>query len=232
MHTNRSLAHCCQPTGFHVGDTQVQFSSSARDLGYVLSDSLSLEAHIRHVCQTAYLYIRQISSIRQYLTVQATKTLVCAFVLSRLDYCNSLLAGCPKYIIERLQKVQNSAARLVLRVQRRAHVTPLLHSLHWLPVQARIEYKLSVLCHGFLSGCAPKYFDDMLSLHAPARRLRSSDTLQLSVPRVQTKTYGERSFAFCGPKQWNSLPSSIRNISSTTSFKRSLKTHLFRLYYN
>jgi hypothetical protein len=231
VHTSRSFSHCYKPDTLSVGDTQVQFSSFARNLGYILADSMSLDHHVKNICRTAYLSIRQISSIRRYLTVEATKTLVCALVLSRLDYCNSLLAGCPKYVIDRLQKVQNSAARLVLRVRGRDHVTPLLHSLHWLPVQARVEYKLSVLCHNFLVGSAPGYFDNMLDVYKPRRQLRSSDTLQLSIPRVRTKTYGERSFSFNGPKQWNALPMSLRVIPSTPSFKRALKTHLFRQHF-
>ena len=74
-----------------------------------------------------------------------TKKLLCAFVLSRLDYCNSVLEGCPKYLLSKLQKVQNNAARLIFRTTRSAHVTPRLHSLHWLPIEKRIEYKLSLL---------------------------------------------------------------------------------------
>jgi GTPase SAR1 family protein len=74
---------------------------------------------------------------------------------TRIDYCNSLLSGCPKQLIEKLQKVQNSAARMVLRAKKCDHVTPLLHTLHWLPVQARIDYKLSVLCHNFFTEFCP-----------------------------------------------------------------------------
>ena len=142
--------------------------------------------------------ISQISYFRRYLTVTATKTLVCALVLSRLDYCNSLLAGSPKHIIDKLQKVQNAAARLVFRAKKRDHITPLLHSLHWLPVQARIDYKLSVLCHNFFSDSCPSYLADLLSVYSPSRTLRSSaDTRTLKVPVTRTKTYGQRSFLCC-----------------------------------
>ena len=87
---------------------------------------MSLDQHISNVCRSAYVEIRRISSIRQYLTVQATKTLVCAFVLAKLDYCNSLLPGCPLYILKRLQKVKDFAAKLVFKSRRRDHVQPLL----------------------------------------------------------------------------------------------------------
>ena len=194
---------------------------------------MSIDAHVTNVCRSAYLAIRQIGSIRQFLTVDATKKLVSALVLSRLDYCNSLLAGSPKCVIDRLQRVQNSAARLVLKSRKREHITPLLKLLHWLPVQSRIDYKLSILCHNYLQGAAPKYFDDMLSVRVPSRRLRSSSDLRiLYVPKVRTKSYGERSFSYCAPKQWNSLPLHLRNIQSTPLFKKSLKTYLFNQYFN
>ena len=208
------------------------FSSSARNLGYIISEDMSLDAHISHICRSAYIAIRQISSIRQYLTLQATKILVCAFVLSRLDYCNSLLSGCSQYHIDKLQKIQNSAARLVTRTRKRDHITPILHSLHWLPVRARIEYKLSVLCHNFFSGSCPLYLSTCLSVYSPSRNLRSSaDTRILAKPSVRTKSYGERSFSFCAPSIWNSLPQHIRHIGSLPAFKRALKTHLFCKYY-
>ena len=85
----------------------------------------------------------------QYTTIclkMSPKKLLCVFVLSRLDYCNLLLAGCPKYLLSKLQKVQNNDARLIFRTTRSAHVTPMLHSLHWLPIEQRIKYKLSLLC--------------------------------------------------------------------------------------
>ena len=91
------------------------------------------------------MQIRRVSSIRQYLTVEAaTSALVCASAISKLDYCNSLLSGRPLYLRGRLQNVQNSAAKLVFKARKRDHVQPLLQALRWLPVQARIDYKLYV----------------------------------------------------------------------------------------
>ena len=84
--------------------------------------------------------------------------MLCAFVLPRLDYCNSLLAGCPKYFLSKLQKVQNNTARLFFRTTRSAHVTPMLQCLQWLPIEQRIEYKLSLLCFKIISDLAPIYF--------------------------------------------------------------------------
>ena len=222
-----------QPSSIRVGSSDILFSPCARNLGFMLSDDLSLDKHISHICRSAYLEIRKISSIRQYLTIQATKTLVSAFVLSKLDYCNSLLSGCPMYQLNKLQKVQNSAARLVLKARKHDHIQPLLQSLHWLPVQARIEYKLSTLCHNFFSNSSPVYFSDLLTVYTPSRQLRSStDTRMLRIPSVRTKTFGHRCFSYNAPKQWNSLPTDLRHTETAPTFKRALKTYLFRQYYS
>ena len=119
---------------------------------------MSVELHIKNVCRSAYSELRRISTVRHLLSADSTKTLVSAFVLTRLDYCNSLLSGCPKHLLEKLKKVSNSAARLILKAHKRDHVSPLLRTLHWLPIQASIEYKLSTLCHSFFLWYSPCLF--------------------------------------------------------------------------
>ena len=141
------------------------------------------------MCRESYLEMRRIGSIRRLLSSDATKTLVCAFVLSRLDYCNSLLAGLPKYQTDRLQRIQNHAARLIHRASRSDHVSPLLYSLHWLPVPARISYKLSSLTFSTLYDSGPTYLSDILHPYTPSRQLRSSDSRQLRLLQTKTKTY-------------------------------------------
>ena len=184
---------------------------------------MSVEVHIKNVCRSAYSEFRRISTIRHLLSADSTKALVSAFVLSTLDYCNSLLSGCPKHLLEKLQKVQNSAARLVLKVHKRDHVS-LLRTLHWLPIQARIEYKLSTLCHSFFSDTAPVYLSD-LRAYSPSRQLcSSSDSRTLRIPHIKSKTFGHP------PSVWNSLPREIRHTQSTTAFKTAPKTHLFKPY--
>jgi len=113
-----------------------------RSLGVCLDPVLFFEQQISSLCHICSLELRRISEIRHYLSEDVTKKLLCAFVFSRLDYCNSLLVGRPKYLLSKLQKVQNNAARLIFRTTRSAHITPMLHSLHWLPIEQKIEYKL------------------------------------------------------------------------------------------
>jgi len=220
------------PTSIRVGDTDICFSSSARNLGFTITSDMTLDKHISNICRSAYFELRKISTIRHTLSVQTTNTLVCAFVLSKLDYCNSLLSGCPLYLIQKLQKLQNSAARLVLKARKSDHATPLLRTLHWLPIKSRIDYKLSTLCFNFFSGSSPAYFSELLTVYTPTRQLRSSsDTRILLVPRTKTKTYGHRTFTYSASTQWNSLPYNIRHMQSPQAFKRALKTHLFRAHF-
>ena len=160
-----------------------------------------------NLVRSANFELRRISSIHHLLSTDATKILVSAFVLSRLDYCNSLLFGCPQYLLNKLQKVQNNAARLVLRVSKMDHISPHLASLHWLPIASRIQYKLSSLCYNCLNSTAPDYFTELLRIYKPTCQLcSSSDTSILCIPTVRTHSLGQRSFSYAAPTVWNTLP--------------------------
>ena len=123
--------------------------------------------HISSVCRSAYLELRRISAIRPFLTTSATATLVCSRVLSRIDYCNSLLAGITSDQIARLQRILNNSARLIFRKKRSEHVTPMLISLHWIPIKQRIEYKLATLAFRYFDGTLPPYLSHCLSSYTP-----------------------------------------------------------------
>ena len=123
---------------------------------------LSMKKHVIKICQTAYFELKRISSIRRFLTEDATKTLVTSYILSRLDYCNCLLMGTPNSVIEPLQKIQNFAARLVLLAPRHHHSTPLLEKLHWLPISERIKYKVACMCFSAINGSGSAYLSELL----------------------------------------------------------------------
>ena len=150
------------------------------------------------------------------------------FVSSRLDYCNSLLHGTTDSQIQRLQSVQNAAARLVTGTRRTDHITPILRSLRWLPVRQRIKFKLAMLVHNCLNDRAPKYLVDDCDFSGGRRLgLRSSGNSKLEIRQTKTK-FGDRSFAVAGPTVWNSLPDDTRNPTlSASTFRRLLKKHLF-----
>lgn len=153
-----------------------------------------------------------------------------AFVISRLDYLNSLLAGLPAQTTAKLQRVQNCAARVISGLARSDHITPVLNDLHWLRVPERIEFKLLMLCHKCIRGTAPVYLRDLLQVQQPSRSLRSSDGLLFVQPRGRLVTYGDRAFSCIAPRLWNKLPLNLRQVTSTPVFVRHLKSYLFARY--
>ena len=114
-----------------------------------------MEQYVTNVCKSGFYHLRNISNIRKHLTQQNAETLIHAFISSRLDFCNSLLYSLPKYLIDRIQNVQNAAARIVSLTQRCDHITPILFNLHWLPVQDRIVFKVLLITYKVLYGMAP-----------------------------------------------------------------------------
>ena len=150
---------------------------------------------------------------------------------SRLDYANALFYGLPAKFLRKLLRVQNVAARIVTGTRRTAHITPVLKSLHWLPLHQRIAFKLCLLVHKCIHGSAPAYLAELLTLRTNNCDLRSNGTFLLDVPRV-TSAMSQRAFGVAGPQVWNTLPMDLRNKPDTTIFKRKLKTLLFIQAFN
>ena len=215
-----------------VIDESITSEPHARNLGIILDTYLTFNNHIAKVCKVSHFHLRNISKIRKFLSKESTEILIHAFVSSKLDHCNSLLYGLPAYQLAKLQVLQNTAARVVSLTRKYDHITPVLESLHWLPVKFRIVFKVLLLVYKALNGMVPPYLKDMLCYRSYSRSLRSASQKLLVVHRTNMKTYGDRAFSIAGPKLWNQLPLSIRELSSIDSFKKSLKTYLFRLAYS
>ena len=215
----------------HVSNECIQPSTSARNIGVIFDQHMSLEKHVASICKACFFHLRNISRIRNCLSKSDTEILVHAFITSKLDSCNSLLYGLPKFLIDRLQNVQNSAARLVTREKKFQHITPILKQLHWLPVNKRIAYKVLLITFKALNGLAPQYVTDMLRLYLPSRSLRSSTKNLLEIPSTNLVKYGQRSFSYAAPKLWNELPDYIRKCKDLTTFKSSLKTFYFKTVF-
>ena len=156
--------------------------------------------HISKTCNSAFYYLYNLRRIRKYLSKDNTKTLIHAFISSRVDYCNSLLYGLPEYQLNKLQRVQNMCARLICNESKYCHITPLLVDLHWLPVKFRIEFKILLIVFKIFKGLAPSYLSFLITPKpVPKCNLRSSsDSYLLSYPNVKPKaTLGERALSVC-----------------------------------
>ena len=211
-----------------IGESVIDPSPSIRNLGITFDHHLNMDLQVNSLCRTVNYHLRNISRIRRFIDQDTCAHAVRSLVLSRLDYGNSLLGGISRYNVERLQRLQNRAARLIFCVGRRTSSSPLLRELHWLPVQQRIEFKILLHVYNGVNSLGPTYLSDILS-HYNCKRtgLRSSqDKTRLSVP-VNRRVIGDSSFSFLGPKLWNALPIFIRIAPNVQSFKKMLKTHLF-----
>ena len=214
-----------------IDGVEVRTADKVRDLGVTLDSAMQYHHHINNVVRNAYYQLHRISRIRSYLTEGATKSLIHALVISRLDYCNALYYGLPENLLTKLQRVQNHAAKLITRLHKFDHVTPALKSLHWLPIEQRIHYKILLLTFKAMHRSAPEYISDLLVRYTPTRSLRSSSKNLLEEPCYKLESYGARSFQCAAPRLWNELPQSLRDTNSLPTFKRMLKTVLFKIAY-
>ena len=214
-------------TAINIGEESISPVESCRNIGVTYDETLSFDEHIRSITKTAFWHLRNIYQIRHYLDTDSLLILVHAFITSKLDFCNSLLIGLPKCLLKRLQSVQNAAARLVSGSRKYDHISPVLHQLHWLPVDKRITYKILLMVFKCLHNLAPSYLSNLIIKYTPNRALRSSSKNLLVVPPSRTKGYGDRAFSVCGPKLWNNLPESLRHETKLEPFKKNLKTYLF-----
>ena len=222
------------PTSIKIGNAQIPLKNSVKNFGLTLDCHLTMNAHVSNIARTCYFELRRLASIRRFLTITATATLVSAFVLSRIEYCNSLLFGSTQYVTSHLQRIQNYAARVILRLPKSSSITIHLKSLHWLPVKARSTYKIACLCYHCHSSTAPSYVTGMLHrkpLHTRNTRSSSYTMPLLNRPAHSKATLGDRSFSFASSSVWNSIPNDVRCAPSLSSFKSRLKTYLFRSVY-
>ncbi|KAK3531957.1 hypothetical protein QTP86_002245 [Hemibagrus guttatus] len=176
-----------QDLAISLSNSMISPTASARNLGVTMDNQLSFSSHVTNVTRSCRFLLYNIRRIRPFLSTQATQVLVQSLVISRLDYCNSLLAGLPLNAIRPLQMIQNAAARLVFNLPKFAHTTPLLRSLHWLPVAARIRFKTLMLAYKAKNGPAPSYLKALVTSRTAPRLLRSTSTARLVPPSLREK---------------------------------------------
>lgn len=230
MFGNKPQVEKCAAKSIQVVDSEVRRNDVIKYLGVYLDRGLSFQKQVAEKCRIAAMNIHYIRQIRQYLSKEATQQLMCSLVVSHLDYANSLLVGLPAKTVQRLQRIQNMAAKLTLKLKKYDSATEALYSLHWLPIAYRCEFKVACLVHKTLSGNGPAYFESLLVPHVAGYSTRSaqSDAITLEVPRTRHMTFADRSFSVAAPRIWNALPASIKVLKDLDKFKKDLKTFLFK----
>ena len=227
--TSRRTKHLhILPTSITIGNAQIPFKQSVI-LGFTLDCLLTMNAHVSSIARTCYFELHHLASIRRLLTSTATATLVSAFLLSRICYCNSLLFGSTHDVTSHLQWIQNYAARVILRLTKSSNITTNLKSLLWLPVKVRSTYKIACLCYHCHSSTAPSYVTGMLHrkpLHTRNTRSSSYTMPLLNRPAHNMATLGVRSF-FPLLLMSGTLFQMMSGVPHHSSFKSCLKTYLF-----
>ena len=205
---------------------------SVKNLGVNIAKDFSLSKHVANVCRKVNFHLRNIGKIRKFINTDTCRTAVVSLVLSRIDYCNALLTGLKQHDLQRLQRLQNKAARIIYLIPKMQSITPFLIELHWLPVKERINYKLLLLMFKIINGSSPVYLQNCVSYVNPGRHLRSVTSNKLNIPRTFRRD-GEKRFAVCAPKLWNDIPLELKTAPTLETFKKNLKTFLFkRTFHN
>jgi len=187
-----------------------------------------MKHHVIKIASACFYHIRRLRNIRHHVSKEVLKQLVTSIVLSRLDYCNAILAGLPVSTLMPLQRAQNAAARLVLGLNRRSSIITALRDLHWLPVKHRITFNVATLMHQALHRRCSAYFTDLVAFSSTDshRQLRSTTTRAAAIQRTRTQ-FGRRAFSV-----WVPTCGTVRTVDSNSSFRLAVKTHLFQLAFN
>jgi hypothetical protein len=215
-----------------IGDLEIIPNASCKSLGVTFDSSLSMGQQVNNQCRNAFIHLRSLARVKQFLTPDCLETLVHAFITSKLDYANSLYLGAPKSVINKLQCVQNSAARLITGKKKYDHISPILYDLHWLPVQQRIKFKVLLIMFKAKHSLLPSYLTELFSSYVPSRSLRSSDGDLYHIPFTRSSFIRESTIQHAGPRMWNALPIDIKKSESVSIFKSRLKTELFREFFS
>ena len=217
-----------------LGDCVVHAAKTVR-LGVLQDSHLDGDAHISSIVRSCNFHLYQLARVRRYISDEACRLAVLALVVSRLDYCNALLAGVSQHQLGKLQRLQNRAARLVARPHTPpggvVHVTPILQRLHWLPVRQRVLYKVCLLVHHCVHDVGPFYLSELLQHHVrdclppPPTFCNAAQTTPAQTESWAGELWGGR------VQVWNSLPVSLRETGSLSDFKAGLKTYLWLLAF-
>ena len=217
----------------NINDAPITLSNEIKDLGVTIDKELDMQTQITNVVKAANCQLLNIANIKRFLDQDCLKMLINSLVISKIDYCNSLYHNLPANQLKRLQDILCKSARLITGATRRERITPILIDLHWLPIKARIEYKICVLTYVALKTNEPDYLRKKLHKYVlPETQTRhASNQHRLDQPTAKSKL-GERAFSHSAPRLYNKLPDHIKESENIEIFKKKLKTHLFGKVYD
>ena len=226
-------SHCISAESFTLAHGEVKPVNRVRNLGAFFDFDMNMRSHVNRLVSSCYYQMRRIRSIRCLLSTLMAITSMMSFIIARVDYCNSLLAGLPVWC-DRIQTVLKNAARLVFGGSQRDHATPVLRDrLHWLHTPQRIQFKVALLVYKAINNLPPDYitiYCRSSSTNDRRSTLRSADKVILIESKTRTE-FGKKLFSYAGPHQWNQLPLCVRQSPSVDIFKTWLKTYLFSNSY-
>ena len=211
--------------GIIIEDQCIRFSNCVKNVGIWIDENLNMDKQINSIVSHCYKILKDIGRIKSFLQKSDLEKLVHSVITSRLDYCNSLYSNLNKENLFKLQKLQNSAAKLILRRGYRASAKMCLNELHWLNIESRITFKILLIIFKLIKGLAP----DNIKFKYKSFNGRPNDQLLLETPNFSSK-YGKRIFIYNASRFWNALPVDIRLEQNIEQYKKSIKTLLFAKY--
>ena len=218
----------------NVAGTLITLSHSIKSLGLVIDENLKFDSHVSAVCKSYFVHMRALRHLRPMISTNMATMVACAIVSSRLDYCNSVLAGISDAKLKKLERVQYSLARVVtgMRVYSRDHMMPVLAKLHWLLIRVRVSFNIATMVFKVRQTGHTSYLAKLIEDAVLSRRLRSSASRQCTLKESKTVLcYGTRAFRQTAATTWNSLSDDIRLADKLETFRSFSKTHLYRLSY-
>ena len=217
----------------NLNGTEVKHSSSVQNLGYLMDSKFKNDAHINKICSTCFLCLQNIIKVRHLMDRKTAQVAVQTLVLSRIDYCNVLMIGSTEYQINKLQRIQNMACRVVCSIRKYESILDHLKDLHWLRVREHIAFKICNLMIKCFRNTAPEYLIELIRFDRNHYRNLWSNFKHLAqVPRSTNVQTSMSAFSIVGPRLWNGLPETVKVKENIMEFKAALKTHLFKESYN
>ena len=219
LHNNQKLE-------INLADNAIVNVNKQKLLGIFIDEHLLWTPHIDYLCSTISSRISLLKQLAKYVPIKVQKTYYQGYILPLLDYCSNTWGTTYKINIDRLNKLQKRAARIVLKADYTTPSTDMFKELDWMSVSSRCNYNKAVLTYKALNKLTPPYISDLLKpvSETSTRQLRSSENGSLAVPRSRTALY-DKSFTYSASKLWNALPCAIKSAPSLSSFKRCVKEY-------